>query len=58
MTITIRHERVVPPCVHIDLRMPTRLLTSLEAVQLSLALGEASKAAGRMRAKQEGRKRP
>lgn len=57
IAITIRSERVVPPCVFVDMKMPTRLLTSLEACQFGMALQEASKVAGQMRAKLEGRKR-
>lgn len=57
IAITIRSERVVPPCVFVDMKMPTRLLTSLETVQLGMALVEASKYAGQLRAQLEGRKR-
>ena len=49
--ITIRSERVVPPCVFVDMKMPTRLLTSLEACQLGLALQDASKYCGQLKAK-------
>lgn len=49
--IEIRSERVVPPCVWIDLKMPTRLLTPLEACQLGMALQDASREAGQLWAK-------
>jgi len=61
IAITIRSERVVPPCVHVDFGTASgdtqRLLTSLETVQFGMALQEASKYAGQLRAKLEGRKR-
>lgn len=55
--IEIRSERVSPPCVFVDLRMPTRLLTSLETVQLGMALQDASRVAAEMRVKLERRRR-
>jgi hypothetical protein len=55
--IEIRSERVVPPCVFVDLRMPTRLLTAVEATQLGMALCEASKVAAEMWVKEERRRK-
>lgn len=49
--ISIRSERVVPPCVFVDLKMPTRLLTALEATQLGMALQDAGRVAGQLGAK-------
>jgi hypothetical protein len=55
--VEIRSERVVPPCVFVDMRMPTRLLTAVEAVQLGMALQDASRVAAELRVKLERRKR-
>ncbi len=42
-------DQVVPPCVFIELRMPTRLLTPMEAAQFAHALQEASRTAAARR---------
>lgn len=55
--IEIRSERVVPPCVHVEFGAPSRLLTSLEAVQLGMALQDASRVAAELRVKMERRRR-
>lgn len=47
--IEIREERVVPPCVWLDLKMPTRLLTPMEAAQLAQALNDAAREAAARR---------
>ena len=46
--ITIRTENVMPPCVHVDLRMEGRLLTPLESTQLGMALQDAGRVAGQL----------
>lgn len=51
--IEIREERVSPPCVWLDLKMPTRLLTPLEATQLGMALQEAGREAGQRAARRK-----
>ncbi len=46
--LEIRSERVVPPCVFVDLRMATRLLTPVEAAQLGQALQDAARSAAQL----------
>lgn len=50
-------DQVVPPCVHVEFGAASRLLTSLEACQLGMALQEASRVAAEMRVKMQGRRK-